>query len=66
MTVKILTPEGGKEQYVFLIALRNNIVGNVIFTERKDLEHFQEAFKPLMELGFGMLDLHIDCMDDEN
>ena len=65
MTVKIITPEGGTPQYVFLIALRNNIIGNVTFTNKKDLEHFNEAFKPLLELGFGMLNLEIDGTPDE-
>ena len=66
MTVNIITPEGGSKNYVFMIALRNEIIGNVIFKDKKDLEHFKEKFDELQPLGFGCLQLNIDCQDDDN
>jgi hypothetical protein len=66
MTVKILTPEGGTPNYVVLLALRNEIIGNIIFKNKDDLDNFLQMYKTLQPIGFGQLELNIDTRDDDN
>lgn len=67
MTVNIITPEGGSKTYVILIALRNEIIGNIIFKDKKDVDDFKQNYAPLQEIGYGHMQLNIDTQgDNEN
>jgi hypothetical protein len=64
MSPNIKTPEGGEANYVLLIALRNEIIGTIIFKSKEDKENYLQMYHTLNPLGFGSLDLHIDVKED--
>lgn len=66
MTLKVITPEGGQPSYHIALALRNRIIGSVTFENKNDLDIFLQAYEPLGAYKFGLLELHIDCTEDED
>ena len=58
--VKIDTPKGGTPTYVFIIGVRDNILGSVTFTNKNDYEIFNENFNLLYKHGFSSIKLDID------
>jgi hypothetical protein len=60
-TTKINTPIGGSPNYHVALALRDNVIGSITFKNCDDLNHFKMVYAVLEPLGFGFLELHIDC-----
>lgn len=56
----IRTPKGGKELLLLHVCKNDDIIGFFKFEEEASLLEFKEAFRPLLEKGWGTILLEID------
>ena len=64
MTVNIKTPKSGTPTHLFVISLRDEVIGNIIFNNSTDLKLFEDMYDALQTVGFGSIRLDIDVSEE--
>jgi hypothetical protein len=62
--IKINTPKGGFEIYILLLTHKDDIIGNLKFTDKESMLRFKDAYYALPDDEWGTIELGFDTRID--